>query len=182
MEAVNTSTSLSAEEVVLVVDENNQIVGSAKRKEVRQKNLWHRASYIFVYEKRDGQTYILVQKRSMKKDYCPGFYDLANGGVMSADETDESNAQRELEEEIGMTGVEMKVLTRIKFEDPGNRVWGNVFAVEYDGRELRLQESEVDAIEKWTIKEAKAKIEAGEVKITPDSKIAFLEFLKLGIV
>lgn len=43
------STSLSAEEVVLVVDANNNPVGSAKRKEVRSKNLWHRASYIFVY-------------------------------------------------------------------------------------------------------------------------------------
>ena len=167
----------------MVVDESNQIIGSAKRKEVRQNNLWHRASYIFVYEKTPTHTFILVQKRSMLKDYCPGFYDLANGGVVSADETDESNAQRELEEEIGLTDVELRVLTRIKFEDPGNRVWGNVFAVEYkSSQELKLQESEVDAIEKWTIEEAKEKIEKGEVKITPDSKIAFLEFLKLGIV
>ena len=119
----------------------------------------------------------------MLKDYCPGYYDLANGGVVSADESDESNAQRELEEEIGITGVELKVLTRIKFEDPGNRVWGNVFAVERPkGQELKLQESEVEAVERWTIEEAKEKIEKGEVKITPDSKIAFLEFLKLGIV
>jgi isopentenyldiphosphate isomerase len=175
-------TFLSAEEVVLVVDEDNNVVGSAKRKEVRIQNLWHRASYIFVYEKSEGHTYILVQKRSMKKDYCPGYFDLANGGVVGADESDETNAKRELEEEIGMSLPELKVLTRIKFEDPGNRVWGNVFAAEYDGRELKLQESEVDAIEKWTIQEAKEKIEKGEVKITPDSKIAFMEFLKLGII
>ena len=76
----------------MVVDENNQVIGSAKRKEVRQKNLWHRASYIFVYEKKDGHTFILVQKRSLKKDYCPGYYDLANGGVVGADELDELNA------------------------------------------------------------------------------------------
>ena len=74
--------------MVLVVDEDNNVVGSAKRKEVRIQNLWHRASYIFVYEKREGQTYILVQKRSMKKDYCPGYFDLANGGVVGADESD----------------------------------------------------------------------------------------------
>jgi len=42
-------TSLSAEEVVLIVDENNQVMGKEKRKKVRQENLWHRASYIFVY-------------------------------------------------------------------------------------------------------------------------------------
>lgn len=48
-----------------------------------------------------------VQKRSMRKDYCPGYFDLANGGVQAADETDELNAQRELEEEIGITGVDL---------------------------------------------------------------------------
>jgi isopentenyldiphosphate isomerase len=77
---------LSAEEVVLVVDSNNKPIGSAKRKEVRAKNLWHRASYIFVYNSK-GQFYVL--KRSMNKDYCPGYYDLANGGVMADGETDE---------------------------------------------------------------------------------------------
>jgi hypothetical protein len=35
METGYHSTSLSAEEVVLVVDEDNNVVGSAKRKEVR---------------------------------------------------------------------------------------------------------------------------------------------------
>lgn len=43
----------------------------------------------------------------MRKDYCPGYFDLANGGVQAADETDELNAQRELEEEIGITGVDL---------------------------------------------------------------------------
>lgn len=41
--------SKSIDEVVIVVDENNKEIGSAKRKEVREKNLWHRASFIFVY-------------------------------------------------------------------------------------------------------------------------------------
>jgi len=54
------SPSLSSEEVVMVVDENNNVLGSAKRKDVRAQNLWHRASYIFVYEKKGGKTSILV--------------------------------------------------------------------------------------------------------------------------
>lgn len=49
MEESKVATSLSAEEVVLVVDADNNRIGSAKRKEVRSQNLWHRASYIFVY-------------------------------------------------------------------------------------------------------------------------------------
>ena len=82
-----------------------------------------------------------------------------------------------------MKGLEMKVLDRIKFEDEKNRVWGNIFAVEYDGRELVLQETEVDAIDKWTVKEVLERIEnEKDWKITPDGKLAFLQFLKLGVI
>lgn len=48
-----------------------------------------------------------------------------------------------------MTGVELRVLDRIKFEDSTNKVWGNIFGVQYDIddiKHLKLQESEVDAI------------------------------------
>ena len=34
----------------------------------------------------------VVQKRSLHKEYCPGAYDLAHGGVMAPDETNELNA------------------------------------------------------------------------------------------
>ncbi|TNV75416.1 hypothetical protein FGO68_gene6402 [Halteria grandinella] len=176
--------SLSSEEVVLVVDAENNPIGKEKRKKVRAENLWHRASYMFVHT---PDRKILVQKRSLKKDYCPGYYDLANGGVVGGDETDEENAQRELEEEIGITGVPMTVLFHTKYEDDNNRVWGNIFKVLYEGdyTQLKLQESEVDAIEAWTIEEAQekmrlAKIEGSGVRITPDSMMAFEEFLKRG--
>ena len=43
-----------------------------------------------------------MQKRSFKKTYCPGWYDLATGGVMDIGETDQENAIREVEEEIGI--------------------------------------------------------------------------------
>ena len=38
----------------------------------------------------------------MTKEYCPGGYALATGGVQAPDESNELNAQRELEEEIGI--------------------------------------------------------------------------------
>ena len=93
MESEVQQQSQSGDEIVLITDENNVPIGKAARRDVRKQNLWHRASYIFVYEKHEGaDTRILVQKRSMKKDYCPGYYDLANGGVVGGDETDELNA------------------------------------------------------------------------------------------
>ena len=47
--------SLSGEEIVLITDENNVPIGKAARRDVRKQNLWHRASYIFVYEKKEGE-------------------------------------------------------------------------------------------------------------------------------
>ena len=38
----------------------------------------------------------------MLKEYCPGGYDLAAGGIMGPDESNELNAQRELQEELGI--------------------------------------------------------------------------------
>ena len=44
-----------------------------------------------------------MQKRSTLKSYCPGYYDLATGGVVNADdEDDEVNARREVQEELGI--------------------------------------------------------------------------------
>lgn len=87
-------------ELVLVVDEDtNKPVGEATRKEMREQNLWHRSSFVFVQNQK-GEFVVTV--RSMAKEYYPGGLDLAAGGVMGPDETNELNAARELEEELGI--------------------------------------------------------------------------------
>ena len=46
---------------------------------------------------------MLVQKRSMTKDYCPGYFDLSScGGVVDAGEDDQIGAEREMFEELGL--------------------------------------------------------------------------------
>ena len=41
--------------------------------------------------------------RSARKDYCPGYFDLASaGGVVDAGEDDHAGAARELSEELGL--------------------------------------------------------------------------------
>ena len=41
--------------------------------------------------------------RSDSKEYCPGGFALATGGVQAPDESNELNAMRELEEEVGIS-------------------------------------------------------------------------------
>ena len=77
------------------MDEDNNVVGQAPRSVVNINKLWHRASYVFIYN-RDKKSFI-VQKRTITKSYCPGYFDLTTGGVMSIDDEDEEmNARREV--------------------------------------------------------------------------------------
>ncbi|GJD07602.1 Uncharacterized Nudix hydrolase YfcD [Galdieria sulphuraria] len=64
---------MSNDEKVLLVDLDNNILGSCLRKEMRAQNLPHRASYILVFSSDDR---IVVQKRTKHKDYCPGYYEV----------------------------------------------------------------------------------------------------------
>ena len=87
----------AAEELIEIVDENNKVLASTNRAEMRAKRLIHRATYAFI---RNSRNYFYVQKRSALKDYCPSFYDPCPGGVVGAGETYEDTNRREIEEEM----------------------------------------------------------------------------------
>jgi 8-oxo-dGTP pyrophosphatase MutT (NUDIX family) len=52
----------------------------------------------------------IIQKRSMQKDYCPGYLDLTAGGVVGMNEDEDENAARELNEELGIQEPNPKFL------------------------------------------------------------------------
>lgn len=49
----------------------------------RKERLLHRSTYIFA---RNSQGQFYVQKRTMIKDYCPGYYEVVAGGVVGVSE------------------------------------------------------------------------------------------------
>src|SRR5919109_1154074 len=131
----------AADEMVVIVDERNQVVGAAPRREMRARRLPHRSTYVLVFNSR-GELY--VQKRTLTKDVFPGYCDVAAGGVVLAGETYEQGAERELEEEMGIRGVPLTRLFDFSFEDEHIRVWGCAFSCVYDGA-MVLQEEEVES-------------------------------------
>jgi len=127
-------------ETVVVVDERNRPVGAVTRGEMRRKRLIHRATYVLVFNSK-GE--LFVHKRSASKDVYPAHYDVAAGGVVLAGEGWEESAVRELEEELGVSGVPLRYHFEFYHEDGANRVFGRVFSCVWDGP-LRLQPEEVE--------------------------------------
>ncbi len=131
----------SSEEIITIVDENNNETGNAARSEMREKNLIHRATYILVFNSMGD---LFVQKRTETKDIYPGHYEIAAGGVVLAGESYEISARRELQEELGIDGIQLTNLFDNFYDDGSNRVWGRIFSCVYDGP-MELQAEEVES-------------------------------------
>jgi 8-oxo-dGTP pyrophosphatase MutT (NUDIX family) len=158
---------MAAEEMVAIVDaETNRVTGAASRAEMRRLGLPHRATYIFVF---DAAGNLYVQHRTMTKDVYPGYWDLCAGGVVLAGESYEESAARELEEEMGIAGVELEPWFDFYFEDQGTRAWGRAFGCRYDG-ELTLQVEEVQSVERLSPSDVLSGVVNRE--FTPDSLLA----------
>ncbi len=90
------------DEIFDVVDENDQVIGQERRAEVHARDLRHRAVHVLVWNKHGA---IFLQKRSRLKDKHPGVWDSSASGHLDAGEDYDACAARELEEELGITGV-----------------------------------------------------------------------------
>ncbi len=87
------------DDLLPVVNEADEQVGTATRKEVHEKKLLHRAVHIVVFDPEKG---VLLQKRSLQKDSYPGWWDISVGGHVDVDESYKSAAVREMKEELGI--------------------------------------------------------------------------------
>jgi isopentenyl-diphosphate Delta-isomerase len=82
-----------------VVNERDEVIRRATRREVHATGLWHRAVHILVF---DAAGRVFLQKRSMLKDLSPGKWDSSCSGHLDAGEDYDAAAVRELNEEIGI--------------------------------------------------------------------------------
>lgn len=161
--------SKDANELMPVVNETTNVIERfEKRSTIRLHNLPHRATYIFIRRPSDGRFY--VQLRSAIKDYCPGFLDPTPGGCVGEKESYALNAERELEEEMGIDS-KMAELTRLftfHYKDQRTNCWGEVFECEFEcedpNKQLNIQESEVSEV--FMMNEAE--LEAVSAQVTPD--------------
>ncbi|GMI46894.1 hypothetical protein TrCOL_g2562 [Triparma columacea] len=147
-------TSLNAGEQIWIVDPStNTPLRAGDRSEMRLQKLCHRATYILLVRPSDGK--LFVQKRSTLKDYKPGYWDPTPGGVVGYGESYELNAQRELEEEMGLSSVPLKWCFTFHYKDSDVDCWGDAWEGEWEGRpeDLNVQKEEVDEVECMSVEE-----------------------------
>ena len=161
-----------SEEIVTVIDLADSVVDARPREEVKQQGYTYRVTYILVFNS-SGE--ILVQQRTDTKDWCPGRYDLAAGGIIQFDESYELSARRELKEELGIAPPLTShfdlfyddLIAPIK-----NRNWGRVFSCVHDGP-FTLQEDEVAAAEFMSVSDA---LLLDLDSVTPDTRQVLIAY------
>ena len=74
-------TQHPADELVDVTDDIGIVIGVTTRREMRERRLPHRCTYILVFNRRGD---LFVHQRTAAKDVNPSFWDVAVGGVSAA--------------------------------------------------------------------------------------------------
>ena len=155
--------SLSADEPVDWVDEQDRVLAVLPRREIRRRNLLHRVTATFIFHP-DGR--LFLQQRTLAKDVYPGLFDPCVGGTVTSGESYAGNAAREVAEELGIAGAPLYFLFAHGFQDASTHSLIHVFACIHGGP-VRLQASEVAGGEWAEAGRVEECIAAG--RVCPDS-------------
>lgn len=149
-----------------VLDEKGDKTGIKKNKrEIHEKGFWHGSVHVWIYNSK-GE--ILLQKRAKDKDYWPGMWDISAAGHISAGESIEESAVRELEEELGIKidFSKLKKIDVIKDEKHAeeinyhNKEFEHVFLFRFDDdiSKLQFKDGEVDKVKFISIEQLKKEL------------------------
>lgn len=164
----------NTDEVIILVDDQNKVIGDVPRRLMNFNRHYHRVTYIFVF---NTSGHLLVQKRADDKAFCPSYYGITTGGVVEKGESYIDSAHRELQEELGIN-AELESQGVFLTEGKGFRIWGKIYTCLYDPEiqgELTLQSKEVASIHEMSITSILEN--KGELLFTPDSLEALHQYV-----
>ncbi len=144
------------------------------RREAHRLGVLHGASHVCIYRKREGETEILLQKRSAQKDSFPNAYDLSAAGHVESGSTFRETARKELWEELGIQADDTMLTElftcRISTVDQfhgeifRNEELCRVYAMHEDigPEDLTLQADEVSGVKWFPLSYVLERIRAGD--------------------
>ncbi len=167
-----------SDEIFEIVDENNKVIGTAKRSECHgNPALIHRTVHVIVFHP-DGR--MLLQKRSMLKDIQPGKWDTAVGGHLMPGEDFEIAGRREMQEELGVPAtLTLKYLFDSKIRNNIESENTRVFSTVYEGP-FNFPKDEIDDVKFWTVRELRKGMEG--YSFTPNLVVELKKLFELKIL
>ena len=146
-------------EIIDIVDDRGCPTGeTVGRDYAHKKGIRHRTAHVWIYERKNSSTRVLLQKRSQEKESFPGMYDTSSAGHIPSGDEPLNSAIRELKEELGISAKPedlrfigmlktryQRVFHDVLFSD--NEVTF-IYALEkkIDEKRLMLQKEEVDGV------------------------------------
>lgn len=164
----------NTDEVIILVNDHNQVIGDVPRRLMNFNSHFHRVTYIFVFNPAGN---LLVQKRAADKAFCPSYYGITTGGVVEKGESYIVSAHRELQEELGID-AELESQGVFLTEGTGFRIWGKIYTCLYDPKiqgDLTLQSKEVASLHEMSIESIMENRE--NLLFTPDSFEALNQYV-----
>lgn len=163
---------------VILVNEQDEAIGSMEKMEAHEKALLHRAFSVFIF---NSKREMLLQQRSDKKYHSAGLWTNACCSHPSPGEDTATAAARRLKEELGFTAPLKEAFTFIYRTDFENGLTENefdhVYTGVYDGRVV-ADEDEVKNFAFIAMDEIEESIRRDPGKFTTWFVIAFPEIKK----
>ncbi|MBN1251179.1 MAG: NUDIX domain-containing protein [Bacteroidales bacterium] len=143
-------SKLNSEEILPIVDENGQLLGTAPRSVChKNNNLLHPVIHVHFFNEK-GE--IFLQKRTKNKLIQPDKWDTAVGGHVSAGETIEQAREKEVREELGITVADYQFI--------GKYIWKSEIESELvfvffgnTNQEIKINKDEISDGKFWSINE-----------------------------
>jgi isopentenyldiphosphate isomerase len=159
------------DELVDWVDDNDNVIAVVPRLRIRAEALLHRSVGVIV---RSTRGEVLIQRRSLRKDLHPGWWDIGAGGVVSAGESYDKSALRELDEELGVQVDRLRFVFAGSFRSPTLNLLGRIYEVVHDGP-FTFNDGEVQEVLFVSVAELQERIERDS--FMPDSVATMLPLI-----
>lgn len=161
-----------------IVDADDNLIGHKKRNEVDYGNEIYRSSALWIVNSLDQ---VLIAQRKLTKDRDPGMWGPSVAGTVEEGETYESNAYKEAEEEVGLTGYNFTKIDKVKIDDARHQFmqW-YIVKVDESAEYFTPQPEEVEQVTWVYIDELQNDVQQNPQKYIPYMKLC-LDVLNRGL-
>jgi 8-oxo-dGTP pyrophosphatase MutT (NUDIX family) len=168
-----------SDELLDVVDDDDRVIGQERRALVYQRRLRHRVASIVV---RDPAGAVLVHRRTATKLVSPAKLDMLVGGVVDAAESYDACAARELAEEVGVRGTELRPVADVRYDGEVASApwpqWIHLYEVTWAG-DITPQPAEVAEWGWLAVAEVERRVAAEPGEWCGDSLVVWRRYLEV---